>query len=664
LQKKIQMDNTNQFKIQTEQFSDIRILRYQVPKFDELKLKQKELLYYLYEAALSGRDIIYDQNFKHNLLIRRTLENIYKTYSGDRKSDEWNQFVVYLKRVWFSNGIHHHYSMDKLMPGFSETYFKGLVVGSDFAGFSANNGDINNFIDTVVPLILDENIAAKRVVQDEGVDMIEASANNFYEGVSQKQVEGFYNNITDVSDNRQVSHGLNSKLVGQDGAITEKTWKLGGMYHSAISKIISWLEKAVEVAENKTQQAALQKLVEYYKTGDLKTFDEYNILWLKDTGSDIDVVNGFIEVYGDALGRKATFESVVSIRDEEATRRAKTISDNAQWFEDNSPVNPAYKKEKVKGVSAKGINVVVESGDCSPSTPIGINLPNADWIRDEHGSKSVTINNIMVSYDLASRESGAIEEFAFSDEEVKLAKKYGILATNLHVDLHEIVGHGSGKLKAGVGNPSDTLKSYASTLEEARADLFALYYATDPKLIKLGLMPEIEVGKTEYNSYIRGGLMTQLVRVELGKNIEESHMRNRQLIANWACEKGKPENVIGKKIKNGKSYFVVNDHEKLRGLFGELLREVQRIKSEGDYKAGKNLVETYGVKVDYELHKEVLERWEKLNIAPFAGFINPRLTAVYNNDAIIEGVKIEYPDDFAEQMMEYAEGYSYLPDYN
>jgi len=664
LQKKIQMDNTNQFKIQTEQFSDIRILRYQVPKFDELKLKQKELLYYLYEAALSGRDIIYDQNFKHNLLIRRTLENIYKTYSGDRKSDEWNQFVVYLKRVWFSNGIHHHYSMDKLMPGFSETYFKGLVVGSDFAGFSANNGDINNFIDTVVPLILDENIAAKRVVQDEGVDMIEASANNFYEGVSQKQVEGFYNNITDVSDNRQVSHGLNSKLVGQDGAITEKTWKLGGMYHGAISKIISWLEKAVEVAENKTQQAALQKLVEYYKTGDLKTFDEYNILWLKDTGSDIDVVNGFIEVYGDALGRKATFESVVSIRDEEATRRAKTISDNAQWFEDNSPVNPAYKKEKVKGVSAKGINVVVESGDCSPSTPIGINLPNADWIRDEHGSKSVTINNIMVAYDLASRESGAIEEFAFSDEEVKLAKKYGILATNLHVDLHEIVGHGSGKLKAGVGNPSDTLKSYASTLEEARADLFALYYATDPKLIKLGLMPEIEVGKTEYNSYIRGGLMTQLVRVELGKNIEESHMRNRQLIANWACEKGKPENVIGKKIKNGKSYFVVNDHEKLRGLFGELLREVQRIKSEGDYKAGKNLVETYGVKVDYELHKEVLERWEKLNIAPFAGFINPRLTAVYNNDAIIEGVKIEYPDDFAEQMMEYAEGYSYLPDYN
>ncbi len=658
------MTKTKTFKIQTEQFSDIRILKYRVPKFDELKLKQKELLYYLYEAALSGRDIIYDQNYKHNLFIRRTLENIYKTYPGDRGCGEWKQFVVFLKRVWFSNGIHHHYSMDKLMPGFSETYFKGLIADSDHSGFSVKNSDIDNFIDTVVPLIFDKNVAAKRVVQDEGVDMIEASANNFYEDVSQEQVEKFYNNISDASEGRPVSYGLNSKLVSQNGVITEKTWKLGGMYHDAIGKIIFWLEKAVEVAENQTQQAALQKLVEYYKTGDLKTFDEYNILWLKDTESEIDLVNGFIEVYGDPLGRKATFESVVSIRDEEATKRAKTISDNAQWFEDNSPVNPAYKKENVKGVSAKGINVIVESGDCSPSTPIGINLPNADWIRDKHGSKSVTINNIMESYDLASRESGAIEEFAFSDEEIKLAKKHGILASNLHVDLHEIVGHGSGKLKAGVGNPSDTLKSYASTLEEARADLFALYYATDPKLIQLGLMPEIEVGKTEYNSYIRGGLLTQLVRVELGKNIEESHMRNRQLIVKWACEKGKSENVIEKKVKNGKVCFVVNDYERLRNLFGELLREVQRIKSEGDYEAGKNLVETYGVKVDYELHKEVLERWKKLNIAPFAGFINPRLTAVHNNDGTIKGVKIEYPDDFASQMMEYAEGYSYLPDYN
>ena len=664
MQKNIQMNNTNQFNIQTEQFADIRILRYQVPGFNELPLKQKELLYYLYEAALSGRDIIYDQNFKHNLFIRRALENIYKTYPGDRKSEEWQQFVVYLKKVWFSNGIHHHYSMDKFVPDISEEYFKTLIKGSEFSGFPGDFNLTDELADEIVPLIFDKNIASKRVVQDEGVDMIEASANNFYEDVSQQQVEGFYKNITDASADRPVSFGLNSKLVSQDGVVTEKTWKLGGMYHDAISKIIFWLEKAVEVAENKTQQAALQKLVEYYKTGDLKTFDEYNILWLKDTESDIDVVNGFIEVYGDPLGRKATFESVVSIRDEEATKRAKTISDNAQWFEDNSPVNPAYKKETVKGVSAKGINVVVESGDCSPSTPIGINLPNADWIRDEHGSKSVTINNIMVAYDLASRESGAIEEFAFSDEEVKLAKKHGILATNLHVDLHEIVGHGSGKLKAGVGNPSDTLKSYASTLEEARADLFALYYATDPKLIKLGLMPEIEVGKTEYNSYIRGGLMTQLVRVELGKNIEESHMRNRQLIVKWAFEKGKPENVILKKVKNGKTYFVVNDYEKLRWLFGELLHEVQRIKSEGDYEAGKNLVETYGVKVDYGLHKEVLERWKKLNIAPFAGFINPKLTAVYNNDGTIKGVKIEYPDDFAMQMMEYAEGYSYLPDYN
>jgi dipeptidyl-peptidase-3 len=436
------------------------------------------------------------------------------------------------------------------------------------------------------------------------------------------------------------------------------------MYHESIKRIICWLEKAAGLAENQKQKSALQKLIEFYKTGDLRSFDEYNILWLADNDSIIDVVNGFIEVYGDPLGRKATFESVVSIRDEEATRRAKTISDNAQWFEDNSPTNPLYKKDKVRGVTAKGINVIVESGDCSPSTPIGINLPNADWIRAEHGSKSVTINNIMVAYDLASRESGVIEEFAWSDEEIALSKKYGILASNLHVDLHEIVGHGSGKLKEGVANPSDTLKSYASTLEEARADLFALYYAIDPKLIELGLMPEIEVGKTEYNSYIRGGLMTQLVRVESGKNIEESHMRNRQMIAKWAYEKGLAENVIEKKTRNGKTFFVINDHLKLRSLFGELLREVQRIKSEGDFEAGKKLVETYGVKVDEEIHAEVLERWKKLNIAPFAGFINPRLEPVFEDDGTLLDVNISYPDDFAQQMMEYGEKYSFLPDYN
>jgi len=657
-------NSDKEFKIQTEQFADIKILRYQVPGFEQLQLEQRELLFYLYEAALSGRDIIYDQNFKHNLFIRRTLENILKTYPGNRDSGEWNQFLVYLKKVWFSNGIHHHYSMDKFTPDFSEIYLKILIKGADFAGFPGGFDNTDELIDKITSLIFDEDIASKRLVQDEGVDIIKASANNFYEDISQKQVESYYNDVSDPENTQPVSYGLNSKLVCESGVFLEKVWKLGGMYHGAISKIIFWLEKAVNVAENPAQQLALKKLIEFYKTGNLRTFDEYNILWLKDTESIVDVVNGFIEVYGDPLGRKATFESVVSIRDEEATRRAKTVSDNAQWFEDHSPTNPVYKKSNVKGVTAKGINVVVESGDCSPSTPIGINLPNADWIRAEHGSKSVTINNIMVAYDLASRESGAIEEFAFSEEEVELSKKYGILASNLHVDLHEIIGHGSGKLKEGVGNPSDTLKSYASTLEEARADLFALYYAIDPKLIDLGLMPDIKVGITEYNSYIRGGLMTQLVRVEPGKNIEESHMRNRQLIAKWAYEKGNAENVIERKVKDGLTYFVVNNYEKLRNLFGKLLSEVQRIKSEGDYEAGKNLVETYGVVVDQELHAEVLERWKKLNIAPFAGFINPKLSAVYKDDGTIKDVSIEYPDDFSTQMLEYADKYSFLPDYS
>jgi len=647
--------NDDPFKIQTEQFADIRILRYRVPGFEDLPLRQKELLYYLYQAALAGRDLIYDQNYKHNLFIRRTLEKFYKNFSGNRKSESWHQFEVYLKRIWFSNGIHHHYAMDKFLPDLTAPDFKKIAVDS---------GMNEETIEKLIPLIFNPKIAPKRLVQDEGLDMVMASASNFYEGVSQKEVEQFYSKISNPGDSRPVSYGLNSKLIKEGDKVKEKVWKLGGMYHDAIEKIIFWLDKAVEVAETKKQEEALYKLVEFYKTGDLKTFDEYNILWLADTESRVDAVNGFIEVYGDPLGRKATFESVVSIRDDEATRRAKTVSDNAQWFEDNSPTNPEYKKDKVKGVTARGINVVVESGDCSPSTPIGINLPNADWIRAEYGSKSVTINNIMEAYDLASKESGAIEEFAYSEEEVSLSKKYGILASNLHVDLHEIVGHGSGKLKEGVSNPSDTLKSYASTLEEARADLFALYYAIDPKLIELGLIPNLDVGKTEYNSYIRGGLMTQLVRVEPGQNIEESHMRNRQLIAQWAYKKGLAENVIEKKTRNNKTYFVVNNYEKLRILFGRLLSEVQRIKSEGDFDSGKMLVEEYGVKVDRVLHAEVLERWKKLNIAPFAGFINPKLDAISNDDGTIEDVLISYPEDFAGQMLEYSENYAFLPDYN
>jgi len=648
------------FKIQSEQFADIRILRYRVPGFEALSKEKKILLYYLYEAALSGRDMIYDQNYKHNLLIRHTLENIVKTYNGDRSHENWEKFLVYLKKVWFSNGIHHHYSMDKFVPEITKSYFHELILNSEEAKFINIGKDLALFIEKITVLIFDKKIASKRVVQDEGKDLIAASANNFYEGVSQKEVEDFYQNLAIANEVEPPSYGLNSKLVKENGEIKEKIWKIGGMYSEAIERVVYWLEKATMVAENAAQKKALLKLIEFYKTGDLKTFDEYSILWLQDLDSEVDVVNGFIEVYGDALGRKATFESVVSIRDEEATRRAAAVSNNAQWFEDNSPTDKKHKKENVKGVSARGINVVVESGDCSPSTPIGINLPNADWIRAKHGSKSVTINNIMVAYDEASKESGAIEEFAWSDEEIRLSKTWGVLASNLHVDLHEIVGHGSGKQAPGVGNPGDALKSYASTIEEARADIFALYFAIDEKLIELGLMPSLEVGYAEYNSYIRGGLMTQLVRVELGKDIEESHMRNRQLIAKWAYEKGKPDNVIEKKTRDGKTFFVVNDHQKLRVIFGELLREIQRIKSEGDFEAAKSMVENYGVKVDREIHKEVLERWEKLKIATFSGFINPKLTPIIIGESI-DDIKIEYPDNFMEQMMEYSKEYSYLP---
>lgn len=644
------------FKVQTEQFADIKILRYQVPGFEELSLQHKTLLYYLYEAALSGRDMIYDQNYKHNLLIRNLLENIVRTYRGDRETENWEQFMVYVKKVWFSNGIHHHYSMDKFVPSVSVEYFRSLIENSDQLQGVENQDE---FIEKILPLIFNEKLAAKRVVQDDGKDMIAESANNFYEYVSQQEAEDFYRNKTDPGNPEPVSVGLNSKLVKENGELKEHTWKVGGMYSPAIEKVVYWLEKALELAEEGSQRKSLEMLVDFYKTGNLKTFDEYSIEWVKDQHSLVDVVNGFIEVYGDALGRKATFESVVSIRDEEATRRATTISRNAQWFEDHSPTQPEYKKENVQGVSARGINVVVESGDCSPATPIGINLPNADWIRAKHGSKSVTINNIMAAYDEASKESGAIEEFAWSDEEIQLSKKWGHLGNVLHVDLHEIVGHGSGKLKPGVANPGDTLKNYASTIEEARADLFALYFAVDKKLVDLGLMPSVEVGYAEYNSYIRGGLMTQLVRVEKARNLEESHMRNRQLIAKWAFEEGQQENVIEKRNRDGKTYFVVNDHQKLRLIFGQLLREIQRIKSEGDFEAARNLVENYGVKVDHEIHKEVLERWKKLNIAPFAGFINPELVPVFENDALVD-VKITYPDDFATQMLEYGAKYAHL----
>lgn len=652
------------FKYVAEQFADLRIQRYQVPGFEDLSLKQRKLVYYLYQAALYGRDMIYDQNYKHNLYIRRTLEGIVRTFNGDRSNPEFEKFLVYTKRVWFSNGVHHHYSNKKFIPEFSKEYFKELIDGSDDFELPLQNYETkDDLYKKLVRLMFDPTVDAVKVNLDTKYDLVKSSAVNFYEGVTQKEVEEFYKKQIKSEDERPVEIGHNTKLIKEDGEIFERTWKANSMYAFSIQKIIFWLNKAIEVAENEQQAKALKLLVEFYETGDLKMWDEYNIEWVKDTSSVIDVVNGFIEVYNDPLGYKGTFEAIVSIKDEEATKRIEAISNNAQWFEDNSPLFPQHKKKNVKGVSAKVITVVVESGDASPSTPIGINLPNSNWVRKEHGSKSVNLGNIVYSYNKAAETSGVLEEFAYSKDEIELAKKYGALASDLHTDMHEVIGHASGQINPGIGMPNETLKNYSNALEEARADLVALYYILDKKLVDIGVMPSLEVGKAEYNSYIRNGLMTQLSRIELGDNIEQAHMRNRQLVSLWAFEKGKSENIIEKKNKEGKTYFVINNYEKLRNIFGELLKEIQRIKSEGDYEAGKALVENYGVKIDQELHKEVLERYKKLNIAPYAGFINPKLVPVMNGDEIID-VKIEYPDDFTKQMLEYAKEYSALMTYN
>ncbi|MEW6005794.1 MAG: dihydrofolate reductase [Stygiobacter sp.] len=652
------------FKFYTESFADLRIQRYYVPGFEDLSLQQKELVYYLYEAALCGRDIIYDQNYKHNLYVRRSLEAIVNSFTGDRNTEDFQKFMVYVKRVWFSNGIHHHYSNRKILPDFTKEYFKELIVNSDEFQFPLQNGEtLDDLINKLNKIIFDPNYDAVKVNQADGVDLIKTSAVNFYEDVTQKEVEDYYKKIVDPNDPHPISYGLNSKMLKKDGKIIERQWTITRMYAPAIEKIVYWLEKAVNVAENDQQKKALQLLIEYYKTGDLKKWDEYNIEWVKDTTSVVDVVNGFIETYNDPLSYRATFESVVSIKDKEATKRIEAISNIAQWFEDNSPLMPQHKKKNVKGVSAKVITSVVESGDCSPSTPIGINLPNSNWIRKEHGSKSVNIGNIVYSYNKFAETSGVLQEFAYSNEEIERDKKYGALADDLHTDMHEVIGHASGQINPGVAEPHQTLKNYYSTLEEARADLVALYYLMDKKLVEIGVMPSLEVGKAAYSDYIRNGLMVQLARVKPGENIEEAHMRNRQLVAMWAFEKGKNENVIEKKKKDGKTYFVVNDFEKLRKLFGELLREIQRIKSEGDYNAGKNLVENYGVKVDKDLHKEVLERYSKLKIAPYAGFIQPKLIPIKKGEKIVD-VKIEYPEDFTKQMLEYAKNYSLLNTYN
>ena len=656
----VMKESAEPFEYVSEQFADLRILRYEVPGFDQLTLQQKELLYYLSEAALCGRDIMWDQNYKFNLTIRKTIDAVIESYKGDVNNEDYKKFMVYAKRVWFSRGIHHHYGSEKFFPECSQEAFTQLVSNVDGAQLPLNQGETKEaFIARLMPIIYDPKIAPKKVNLDPSKDLVLNSAVNFYEGVNQKEAIEFYEKQIDKTSKTPVMIGLNSKLVKENGVIVEKVWKVGGMYTKAIEKIVFWLEKAITVAENEAQKSALQKLVTFYKSGSLKDFDDYNIAWVKDTESAIDVTNGFIEVYEDPLGKKATFESVVSVRDFEASKRIATIGANAQWFEDNSTLLPEHKKKNVKGISAKVINAVMESGDAAPSTPIGINLPNNEWIRETHGSKSVNLGNIVEAYDKAAGGS-VVNEFYYNDAIKKNVLDYAGLADKLHTDMHEVIGHASGQIEPGVGQPHETLKNYASALEEGRADLVALYYLMDQKLVDLGVMPSLEYGKASYDEYITKGLMVQLSRLKLGDNIEEAHMRNRQMVAAWAYEKGKSENVIEKKFENGKTYFVINDYNKLRVLFGELLKELQRIKSQGDYKAGKALIENYGVKVDKALHKEVLERYAKLEMAPYQGFIQPKLTPVMKDGKIVD-VKIEYPKSFTEQMLEYSKNYSFLP---
>ena len=657
-------EKAQSFSYEVDKFADLQILRYQVPGFESLTLNQKQLLYHLSQAAIMGRDILFDQNCRYNLAVRRTLEAITENYKGDRSSADYKAMEVYLKRVWFSNGIHHHYGEEKFVPGFSEEFFVSAVKGLDPNAVPVRDGQtVDQFLAELVPVIFDPSVLSKRTVQSGDQDLILASANNYYGGgITQHEVEAFYDKMKDPKDETPISYGLNSRLVKEDGKIVEKVWKVGGFYTQAIEKIVAELQLAVPFAENENQKKVIETLISYYKTGDLKEFDAYAVLWVKDTVSEVDFINGFTETYGDPLGMKASWESTVNFVNKEATKRTIVISNNAQWFEDNSPVDSRFKKKEVKGVSAKVITVAMLGGDCYPATPIGINLPNADWIRKDHGSKSVTIENITEAYDKASQGSGFNEEFVWSDKEREAIKTYGFLTDNLHTDLHECLGHGSGQLLPGVA--SDALKAYSSTLEETRADLFGLYYIADPKLVELGLVPDAEAYKAEYYKYIMNGLMSQLVRIELGKSVEEAHMRNRQLIAKWAFEQGKADNVIELKKKEGKTYVVVNDYAKLRELFGKLLAEVQRIKSEGDFAAGKKLVEDYAVKVDPELHAEVLKRYAALNLAPYKGFVNPVMKLVKNEKGEVTDVTLDYTEGYTQQMMRYGKEYSFLPTYN
>jgi dipeptidyl-peptidase-3 len=647
------------FKVEAESFADLQLLRYQAPGFNELPLQQKELAYYLHEAAMAGRDIIYDQKSKYGILLRKTLENIYGTYTGDKNTDEWRKFEVYCGRFWFSNGNHHHYGNEKFLPECSTASFLKFAESSDTTKFPRQGDEtLGGFLTRITPIIYDPKIEPKLVDLRPNIDNVVASSVNFYEGVTQKEVEDFYSKFD--SKGNQPMWGLNSKVVKENGQLVEKPWKVGGMYSAAIEKIVGWLEKATTVTENDQQKKTLLLLIQYYKTGDLKTFDDYNIEWVKDTASVIDVVNGFIEVYLDPIAKKASFESVVSMKDVDATKRIQAISSQAQWFEDNSPLMPQHKKKNVKGIIAKAITVLGQGGDASPASSIGINLPNSEWIRKDYGSKSVSLSNIIYSYNVASSKGGFLKEFGLNDTVINRQKMYGNLAADLLTDMHECIGHASGLIDSGVGTTDKTLKNYASCLEEGRADLVGLYYVMDKKLIDIGAMPSLEVGKAEYDNYMLNGMMTQLTRLKLGDQVEEAHMRDRQLIARWAYEHGKAEKVVEFVKKDGKTYVRINDYNKLRALFGQLLRELQRIKSEGDYNAGKNLVETYGVKVDPVLHKEVLERYAKLGIKPYRGFIQPEMVPVMDGDKITD-VKIEYPTSFYKQMMDFGKKYSYLP---
>ncbi len=646
-------ENDSNFVWKADQFADINVLRYRINGWNKLSLQQKKLVYYLTQAGYAGRDIIWDQNYRHNLKIRRALENIVQNYTGDKEAADWKNFMIYTKRVWFANGIHHHYSNDKFTPEFSKEYFTSLMTATK-----------TELAPEVVEVIFNPELDAKKVSLDASKDLLLASATNFYDAdITEKEAQAFYAAKIDKNDLKPVSFGLNSKLVRGANGLEEKVWKSGGMYGAAIDEVIKWLDLAVGVAENEKQGNALTLLIDYYKTGDLKTWDAYNIAWTEATEGDIDYINSFIEVYNDPLGYRGSFETVVQMNDFEASERMAVVANNAQWFEDNSTILPEHKKEKVVGVSYKVVEVAGESGDASPSTPIGVNLPNADWIRAAHGSKSVSLGSIIHAYGKAGG-SDLLKEFCYTDKEMEMQIAHGDVGDKMHTALHEVIGHASGKLNKGVGTPNETLKSYASTLEEARADLVGLYYLMDNKLVEMGLMSSLEVGKAAYDDYIRNGMMTQLMRLEPGAVIEEAHMRNRQLVASWAMEKGAKDKVIEKIVKDGKTYFVVNDYDKLRNLFGELLMIIQKIKSEGDYKAGAALVENYGVKVDQAIHKEVLARVEKLKIAPYNGFINPKLVPVMDAKGEIIDIKVEYPTDFTEQMLEYAKTYSFLPSDN